>query len=213
MMKGVIFDMDGLLFDTEPIYRESWEILAPQFGVVHNPDFLNYIAGTSGKTLEDTVHRFYPTVDANAYHTACFKRVDEITSQQVRKMSGVDEILSFLKKNGLAIALASSSSLKKIHTCLKLGQIEEYFDSITCGAEIENGKPEPDIFLLAASRLGLAPEECYVFEDSVNGALAGIKSGCRTIMIPDIFKPTKEIEENAWGIYPSLLDAMKYLEF
>ena len=103
--------------------------------------------------------------------------------------------------------IASSSSKEAI--CDNLGRLGmlELFDSVISGEEIKHGKPAPDIFLLAAERIECAPEDCYVFEDGINGCLAGIAAGCATVMIPDLFEPTEELRRNCAGIFESLTAA------
>ena len=90
---------------------------------------------------------------------------------------------------------------------LELAGIAQYFDVVVSGQEVVYGKPEPDIFLLAAERLGLSPMDCYVFEDGINGVKAGLAAGCTTIMIPDLTPPTEELKHACAGIYSSLLEA------
>lgn len=85
--------------------------------------------------------------------------------------------------------------------------VEEFFDEFTSGREVANGKPAPDIFLLAAERLGVPPEECWVFEDSLSGTEAGARAGCRVIMIPDLVPPDDGARKRCWGIFPDLAQA------
>ena len=91
------------------------------------------------------------------------------------------------------MAVASSSRMDNIRHHLRSAGIEGYFDAIASGQEVERSKPEPDIFLLAAERIGCAPEECYVFEDSSNGIRAGMAAGCVTVMVPDMVPPSKNL--------------------
>ena len=111
-------------------------------------------------------------------------------------------------------AVASSSSLEDIRDNLGRLGLLEYFDALVSGHELPSGheKPAPDIFLLAAERIGCAPEDCYVFEDGVNGCLAGIAAGCATVMIPDLFQPTEELRQNCAGIFESLTRAREAVE-
>ena len=91
-----------------------------------------------------------------------------------------------------------------IESNLRRNGFESFFEAVVCGADVLRGKPEPDIFLLAAERIGCAPEDCYVFEDGVNGSRAGIAAGCATVMVPDLMPPTEDLRNGCAGIYPSL---------
>lgn len=212
MKKGAIFDMDGLLFDTEKIYQESWIVMAEEFGLVPHPDFPGAVCGTSGVIMEEVVRRYYPTVNEKEFIRRAFRRVEQQVEISVDEKPGVHEILEFFHGKGVKIAVASSSVELLIWKNLKRAGIETYFDTVVCGAQVKRGKPEPDIFLLAARKLGLKPEDCYVFEDGINGVRAGVSAGCVTVMIPDVIEPTDEIREMCAGVCGSLLEAAERIE-
>lgn len=212
MKKGAIFDMDGLLFDTERLFRDGWVEMAKQFGQVPNPDFPVAIAGTSGAGMREVIHRFYPEVDTFAFQKSCYAYAARILENGPPEKPGVKEILTFFRDQGVKIAVASSSYREMIQKNLRAAGIEELFNAVISGDEVTRGKPEPDIFLLAAQQLGCAPEDCYVFEDGINGVQAGIAAGCATIMIPDLFPPTDELRKNCAGIYPDLIEAKQAIE-
>ena len=112
--------------------------------------------------------------------------------------------LEYLKQHAVRMAVASSAPMELIKSNLRLAGIADYFDAVVSGEQVEHGKPFPDIFLLAAQKLNLQAQDCYVFEDGINGVRAGIQAGCSTIMVPDLVPPTKELYEQCTGIYPSL---------
>ena len=203
-IEGAIFDMDGLLFDTENIYQETWKELAAENGVVLNEDFVGDICGTSGAHMCRVIEKHYGVSDGSIIMEECMKRVRQKLSVHVPKKQGTDRIIKAFHDRGVRIAVASSSYPEQIESNLALAGIREYFDAVVSGKEVEHGKPKPDIFLLAADRIGCAPENCYVFEDSENGIRAGKAAGCTAIMIPDILKPSDEIREIVDGIYESL---------
>lgn len=209
MKKGAIFDMDGLLFDTERIYQDGWRAMAVEFGLVPHPDFPAAVCGTSGVIMRETIRRYYPEVDPQAFVTGCVRWAKERFLQDVPVMPGAREILTFFQERGVKIALASSSSREVIESNLRRNGFQSFFDAVVCGADVRRGKPEPGIFLLAAERLGCKPEDCYVFEDGVNGSRAGIAAGCATVMIPDLTPPTEDLRERCAGIYPSLTAAQE----
>lgn len=208
MKQGAIFDMDGLLFDTERMYRDSWKQSAQQFGLVHNPDFPRTVCGSSGAHMREIILQYYPQVDAKAFADDCILRVERELETHVPEKTGVRDILQYFKQHGVRVAVASSSKRATVLHNLKQADILSYFDAVVSGDQVTHGKPAPDIFLLAAQRIGCEPENCYVFEDGTNGIRAGAAAGCTTIMIPDLTPPNAQLEQLCAGIYPSLSDAM-----
>lgn len=193
LCKGAIFDMDGILFDTERLYQETWKELADERGIDLGTDYTKTITGTSGEHMRQIVSRFYQVEDSSIIIEECLKRMRKKLSVCVPLKAGVQEILEFFRERDVRIAVASSSFREEIEGNLKKSGLESYFEKVISGTELEHGKPAPDIFLYAANALGLKPEECYVFEDSSNGVRAGHAAGCVTIMIPDLIEPTSEI--------------------
>ena len=210
MKKGAIFDMDGLLFDTERLYQESWVEMARAFGQLPNPAFPSAVSGTSGEGMREVIRRYYPAVDPYAFQAGCFARVDAVLENQGPPVKpGAGELLEYLSAQGVSIAVASSSGRDRILSNLRATGLERFFDAVVSGQQVERGKPEPDIFLLAAKEIGCPPEDCYVFEDSVNGVCAGIAAGCAAVMIPDMTPPPAGLQ--AWGICASLTEARRLI--
>lgn len=208
MKQGAIFDMDGLLFDTERLYRDSWIFLAESFGQVPNPAFPKAVSGSSGAHMREIIHEYYPEVDAFAFQAQCYQRVAEQLEVAVPEKPGLHEILEGLHARGVKIAVASSSSVEGIEHNLRMAGIRDYFDAVVSASQVKNGKPAPDIFLYAAQQLGLKPEDCYVFEDSMNGIRAGAAAGCTTVMVPDLTAPTEDIRSICDAICSSLKEAL-----
>lgn len=213
MMKaGAIFDMDGTLVDTEHMYREAWTELAVEYGRIPDPKFPRAVAGTNGNHMLEIIERYYPGIDSHSFRQACLDRVKEKVAQEVPAKIGMKEILHYLHEKGVKLAVASSNSVEQIEKNLRLCGVRSYFDAIVGGDEVVYGKPEPDIFLLAAERLGIPPWNCYVFEDGINGVRAGVNAGCTTVMIPDGNLPTEEMYQICAGVYDTLLDVRNALE-
>ncbi|MGM9616201.1 HAD family hydrolase [Butyricicoccus sp.] len=212
MKAGAIFDMDGTLLDTERLYRETWEELAVEYGREPDPQFPRAVAGTSGDHMLDIIEQYYPGLDTQAFRQDCLDRVKEKVAQQVPPKPGMEQLLSYLHQKGVKLAVASSNSVEQIEKNLCLCGALPYFDAIAGGDEVIYGKPAPDIFLLAAERLGIPPRNCYVFEDGINGVRAGVGAGCTTVMIPDGNLPTEEMYRICAGVYDTLLDVRAALE-
>lgn len=212
MKHGAIFDMDGTLLDTECLYQNTWVQLAQEFGQTPNPDFPRAVCGSSGEHMLEIIHAYYPTVDARRFMNSCYARVAQIIETSIPKKPGMEEILCYLRDQGVKLAVASSSSHAQIEKNLRLTGVLDYFDAVIGGDEVENSKPAPDIFLLAAQRIGCTPENCYVFEDGTNGILAGAAAGCATVMIPDLTPPTDELRSVCTAVYESLSAAREAIE-
>lgn len=209
--------MDGTLFDTEFIFQRIWNEIAGEMGLVLPDSFKYEICGTNGAVMNGAVmngviEKYYHVPDGQVIQNECRRRVDKIFAQYVPEKPGCREILHFFRKHGYKIAMGSSSRITRIEGNLHQTGLRDAFDAIAGGDEVEHGKPEPDVFLLAASRLGVDPGDCYVFEDSPNGVRAGVKAGMRTIMVPDLMPVTDDLRDIAYGIFKSLSEAQEFLE-
>lgn len=211
-MKAAIFDMDGLLFDTERLYVEGWKKAADEFGVEYQPEFSAEVQGTSGEMMLDVIRKHYPGINVAAFRNYVLDYVEEITKDRVPMKPGVENFLIYCKQQGWKLGIGSNTSIDRVMAKLETSGIAGYFDVVVGGQEVRYGKPDPDIYLLTAQKLGENPKDCYVFDDNVYGVEAGISAGCVTVMIPDLSKPTKEIEEKAAGIYDSLMAVKDAIE-
>lgn len=211
-MRGAIFDMDGLLIDSERLWQGTWHELAAEMGLTLADTFPGDMCGTGGEQTLAVIRAYYHTDDPGALLRECTERVHRLQRKGVPLKPGVETILRGLRSENYRIAVASSSPMDMIEHNLRTNGIREYFDALTSGSEVEHCKPEPDIFLLAAERLGLPPEECYVFEDSLNGVEAGWRARCRAVMIPDLIQPTERARTHCFGIYGDLGEAWECIK-
>ena len=213
MKHGAIFDMDGTLFDTEKLYRQAWLDVAAEFGEEKNYELPTAISGTNlGEESYAVIRRFYPNIDAEAYLARVLVEVRAAAERNLELMTGVEEILDFFKSAGVAMAVASSAPVAVIEKNLTRANLRGYFKVLVGGDLVTNGKPAPDIFQLAAERLNLAPKDCYIFEDSLNGIRAAAASGGAAIMIPDTVQPTEDIKKICAAIFPNLNAARRAIE-
>ena len=192
--KGAIFDQDGLLFDTEITYQRAWIEAGVRQGVVIPPEFPRRFCGMAPRLIEELVRKEYPELDAPLY---CRTAVELAWERQIAsvppKKKGLDEMLRFCRANGVRTAVASSSTRNVVEHNLTASGVRGFFDEVVTGDEVEHGKPAPDIFLLAAARLGLDPRDCCVFEDAFSGIRGANAAGCGAVLIPDQSQPTEEI--------------------
>lgn len=211
MFEGAIFDMDGLMFDTEPIWTESWAPALASVGKEYPHGLANAVRGTSGKSMEAIISRFVPDVDAALVREKVYAMVHARVQQGVPKKPGLDELLAYLAEQGVPMAVASSSALEVIKTNLANGGVSEYFGELVTGAGMAHPKPEPDIFLKTAEAMGVDPARTLVFEDSLSGVRAGVAGGFLTIMVPDLVAPDDYAKEHAALICSSLLEVRDQL--
>lgn len=199
--------MDGLLFDTEKLYQETWHELADEYGVTLRADFLKAISGTNGVHMNQVLEKYYHVPNGSVIASECMKRMGRKLEEHVPVKDGVREILQFFREQGIRMAVASSSSVRQIEANLKKSGLKDYFEAIVGGDEVFRGKPAPDIFRRATEKLGCEPEKCYVFEDSENGIKAGAAAGCITVMVPDLMEPCEQIRPYCFRICENLLQA------
>lgn len=213
MKHAAIFDMDGTLFDTEKLYRQAWLDVADEFGFEKNYELPTAISGTNiGEESLQVIRRFYPNIDAPAYLARVLFEVNAASERKLELMAGVEEILAFFKSAGVKMAVASSAPVAVIEKNLTRANLRGCFEILTGGDQVKNSKPAPDIFLLAAERLNVAPEDCYIFEDSLNGIRAAAASGGAAIMIPDQVQPTDDIKRICAAVFNDLHEARLSIE-
>ncbi len=211
-MKAVIFDQDGLMFDTEKLYNENWHKAGEKLGLKVDDTFCNDVSGSSGAGMMAIILKHFPGIEPEPFWEMCLNGVLETIKTYLPEKKGLYELLAYLKDHDYKIAVASSSSREQIKHNLVMKEIDCYFDAIVAGHEVEHSKPAPDIFLEAAKRLGVDPKECFVLEDSFNGVMAGHQAGCHTIMVPDMKAPTKEIAAYYDACLNDLLEAKDYID-
>jgi len=205
---GAIFDMDGVLFDTEQVFQDTWREIADEMGIVLADGYTEAISGTNGQWMCRVIERFYHVEDGAEIMHECRRRVREKLLKAVPVKTGVPEIVEYLRSRGIRMAVASSSTREQIISNLTLSGLLPSIDAIVSGEEVENGKPDPEIFLRAAQAIDCDPTCCFVFEDSKSGVIAGHAAGCDTIMVPDLIPPTEDIIPLCFRIYDSMSDAL-----
>ena len=180
-MKAVIFDMDGVIIDSEPIHFEVDMQTMREFSVNISKDELNKYVGTTNEyMLNDLINKY--KIQKSIKEILEYKMeltIRRIKETKINAISGIPELLISLKHNNIKTAIGSSSPKELIITVIEKFQLGKYFDCIVSGDEVKEGKPKPDIYLEVSKRIGVNPEECIVIEDSRNGVLAAKNAGMK----------------------------------
>ena len=211
--KAFIFDMDGLILDTERIAFRSYKEALKEYGYDFTEAFFLTLVGTNVKlTKELFLNRYGSWFPFDLLHENHNKITDKyIKENGVTLKEGVKELIDYLKENEYKIALATSSDREKAEYLLELVEIKDKFDYIICGNDIVNSKPNPEIFLKAAENLKVEPKECVVIEDSKFGVKAAVNAGMKVINVPDMKMPDSEVKSMAFKIFNNLLEVKDYI--
>ena len=214
MIHTVIFDLDGLLADTETNWYRVCKELMGNYGREFTLDA--YVRDHSGKTIVDNANLYIKNYELPLTTEEC---VEWLVSTEMRyveqgvpMMEGAMELLQYLKENGYKVILGTSSKLDRALTILKGNQADVFFDDFVVGYDVERSKPFPDIFLKAAEKAGSKPEECLVLEDSESGIQAAYAAGIPVICIPDLKRPSGGYEAKTTAMMESLHDVIDYLK-
>ena len=212
-VQAVIFDMDGVIFDSERLVIECWQVIAEKHNI---PDIVEICMRVQGNNRQETGKRFrekygedFPYETYKKEVTALFR--ERYGEGRLPLKPGVAEILQELKQRGVPLALASSTRSDIVKLELDEAHLLSCFDAVLGGDMAPRSKPEPDIFLAAAAALGAVPANCYVLEDSFNGIRAAHRAGMHPIMVPDMQQPDDEMRGLAEVIVENLPEAMDYL--
>lgn len=214
MLEAVIFDMDGVIFDSEALVLKTWKQVAVKYGI---PDIEETCRECLGTNHEATKNIFKKHYGEDFPYDTYKKEMAELFHQQaaggnLEKKPGIHELLEYLRSLKIKTGLASSTREEIVKKELSEGGLLSYFDEIVCGDMVKRSKPAPDIYLEACRRLLVKPEHCYGIEDSYNGIRALKSAGMHPLMVPDLAEPTEEMEMLSECILPSLHEVKEYLK-
>ena len=213
-IQAIIFDMDGLMLDTEPLYRIAWKRASAECGFQLTDEIYKNLVGRGQQDAEKTLFKIFGPEFPKEQFAALSAKYEEqeFSGPSPAKKPGLEELLELLAVRGLPLAVATSTERRLTLPRLARAGLLPRFDVVATGDEVPRGKPFPDLFLLAANRLGAAPSACLVLEDSEAGVMAASAAGMKVFMVPDLVEPSAEIKRAATGVFQSLFEVTKNLQ-
>ena len=214
MVRGVIFDMDGLMFDTERLATVLWNQVGDELRIDMTEEFLDSFRGQNPTAIRNAfLQRFGREFDFDG----CMGRKDELQHRYIEEKGvplkeGLPELLEDLKGQDIRMAVATSTQQSLAEKMLKIAGVYEYFDAVAYGNKVKRSKPFPDIFQKAAEDLGVPMRECLVLEDSISGVQAGKAAGGYIIHIPDVVVVPEEVKDGITAELRSLRDVIDWIE-
>jgi HAD superfamily hydrolase (TIGR01509 family) len=212
-IKAVIFDMDGLMLDSEPLYRAACQQAAAEWGYAISDAVHSRLIGRNAADTEQLLlDEFGPGFPIDVYRDTYQRFKAAFVSGPLPKKYGLDELLALLDSRRVPKAVATSSPREIAVPYLAATDLLDRFDVVATGDEVTNGKPAPDLFLLAAQRLRINPATCLVLEDAEAGVIAAHHAGMQVYMVPDLQPSSPTTERLANGIFDSLAVVARHLE-
>ncbi len=213
-VEAILFDMDGLVLDTEKLYTRFWQEAARACGYpMTKEQALGMRSLNRGAGLAKMQSYFGTDVDYDRIRGKRIEMMDAFVEKEgVTVKPGIQELLAYLKEQGIKTSIATSSPIERTVLYLTSVGMQNSFDELVSGYMVEKGKPEPDIYLYAAKKLGVEPSHCMVLEDSPAGILAAHRAGCLPVMIPDQDEPDEETKKLLYAKAERLDKVIELLE-
>ena len=213
-LAAVVFDMDGLMFDSERIVRISWNVAGDRLGYDRLGDNIFNTLGMNAarrkKYFSDTYGADFPFETFQVYTREAFQQ--EVNTNGLPMKTGLIELLTYLKETGIPIAVATSSSEQYALANFNRAGILPYLDAYVTGNMVTNSKPHPEIYLKACELLGATPSEAIALEDAPNGIRSALAAGLHTIMIPDLIRDISSLNLQPEAKLDTLLDVIPYIK-
>ena len=211
---AVIFDMDGIIFDSERLILDCWERVGEKYHFSNIKEVCIDCIGTNKVKTKEIVCAYYgesfPYDKYNKEAAGLFKEYVQTKGLPTKK--GVRELLQYLQAERIPIGLASSTKLAIVEEELRQAGLFDYFQVVIGGDLLKRSKPEPDIYLLACEKMGILPKYAYAIEDSYNGIRSAYRAGMMPIMVPDILQADVEMKEKSIAILHDLLQVKQYFQ-
>jgi HAD superfamily hydrolase (TIGR01509 family) len=214
MYSTAVFDMDGLLLDSERLIRDAWIQASFENGIAFSESIYLEVVGRN--SADSTSILMDHIGDDLAFSKIC-AQADALMSERTISLGypvkpGAIELLSLLNERNIPCCVASSTNRAEVRRRLQKSGLDGFFDVIAGGDEVLKGKPAPDLFLLVAGRIGVSPDQCLVFEDSEHGARGAIAAGMSAMLVPDLKTPSAGVQAMCVTVLPSLVQALPLCE-
>ena len=214
MIKAIIFDMDGLMIDSERVTFECYQERLKDMNLTMDEEFYKTLLG---KPINGIYQRFYDVYGNDFPIQNVIQDVHQLMAERfetegVPVKKGLVELLHYLKDNNYKTIVATSSNRDRVDKILAQAKITEFFDDSICGDEVTKGKPNPEVFLKSCQKLGVNVDEAIVLEDSEAGIQASYDANIKVICIPDMKYPEKQYEEKTFKILKDLTEVTAYLK-
>jgi HAD superfamily hydrolase (TIGR01509 family) len=210
--KAAVFDMDGLLLDSEQLALQAFEVGCAQFGLGDQTElFMRFVGTNADKGNAVMKQALDDLIDVDEF-IASWRGIyaDWIAKEPVPLKSGVKDVLTHLNLLNIPMAVATSTKTAAAKKKLKMAGIFDYFDIVIGGEQVSNSKPDPDIYLKAASTLSCEPSSCIAFEDSPNGVKSAVAAGMTVVQIPDMIEPDDALLKLGHIVLEQLSDALTF---
>lgn len=213
MIKALLFDMDGLIFDSEKVVQRSWNMAGNTLGYGevgnHIYNTLGMNAKSRGEYFKNVFGEDFPNDQFRELARENFYTIVENEGLAVKP--GARELIRYAKQLGQRTAVVSSSRKPYVEEMFKKAGLYEYFDAFICGDMVEKSKPDPEIYEKACKQLGVKPEYCVAFEDAPAGVESAAAAGVYVIMVPDLVQPDQQTRHKAWMVIDTLDEAIDIL--
>lgn len=213
MIEALIFDMDGLLFDTERIVQRSWDDCGRKLGLGKLGEHIYSTLGMNAAGREiyfkKAVGENFPYEEFAEFTRIRFQEI--ICKEGIPVKPGVRQLLTYARERELKVALATSTRREHAMRNLEDAQIDGYFHELVFGDMVKRCKPDPEIYVMAGLRLGVEPARCLALEDAPNGVRSAYAAGMLPVMVPDLVKPDEEIKRLAYRVCDSLFEVIDLL--
>lgn len=212
MIKAVIFDMDGLMIDTERLAFEGYQHVLAKSGLTMSLNFYRKLLGKPVAGISELIYKEYgEDFDIKNTIKEIHEYMDEVfENKEIPLKKGLLELLRYLKEHDYKTIVATSSKRHRVDHIFKLAGLNPYFDDSICGDEVVRGKPDPEVFLKSCEKLGVKPSEALVLEDSEAGINAAYSAAIKVICIPDLKYPEPEFAGMAYKIMNDLLEVRDF---